>query len=104
MSVLQNYVTFQEGIPKTLKIDKISQEPRSWVDKKTGAQRTLTRQIVHVVEEDGVPVNKIFSHYSEKLAGTLQFWWNSGILPAKTLVIRRFTMPGRYEYEASYVG
>lgn len=80
--VLANYVKLETGVEKVLRIkpDSFRIEPRVIIDPVTKAKKTVNAAVMDVIEEDGVPVSKIFSTLSEKLAAILKTAHENGTL------------------------
>jgi len=69
--VLGNWVVLHPGERKRLHFYNHAVVERVITDPVTGAQKTIRSLTMWVDEEDGVPVKKMFSVISEKLAGQL---------------------------------
>ncbi|RLC79333.1 MAG: hypothetical protein DRJ03_23715 [Chloroflexi bacterium] len=80
--VLANYVKLETGVEKVLRIkpDSFRIEPRVIIDPVTKNKKTVNAAVMDVIEEDGVPVSKIFSTLSEKLAAILKTAHENGTL------------------------
>ena len=66
-----NYVKLEPNKTKRLKFDKWSWEERPIVDPRSKLEKTVKVMVFHVVEEDGQPVDKVFSALAYKLQQTL---------------------------------
>jgi len=80
--VLANYVKLEPNIEKVLRIkpDSFRIEPRIIIDPVTKTQKKVNAAVMDVIEEDGIPVTKIFSTLSEKLAAILKTAHENGTL------------------------
>jgi len=75
MSILGNFVRLVPDKPKRLKLTRPRIEERIIRDPKTGRTKVVRALVFDVLEEDGLPVSKIFSTLSEKLAAQLLAIW-----------------------------
>ena len=75
MSIIANYVVLPPNKPKRLKLTDPHIEERTIRDPKTGMLKTVKALVFKCIEEDGVPVNKVFSTLSVKLARMLMALW-----------------------------
>jgi len=80
--VLENFVKLEPGKEKVLRIkpDSFRIETRVITDPVTHIKKTVRAAVMDVTEEDGLPVTKIFSTLSEKLAETLKAAADNGTL------------------------
>ncbi|RLC85614.1 MAG: hypothetical protein DRJ03_11090 [Chloroflexi bacterium] len=71
--VLANYVKLETGKEKVLRFrpDSARIEVRLITDPVTKKTKRVRALVIDVIEEDGLPVEKVFSTLSEKLAETL---------------------------------
>jgi len=75
MTELANYVILPPDTPKKLKLTDPRIEERVIRDPKTGMLKTVKALVFRCLEEDGRPVNKVFSTLSVKLAKMLMALW-----------------------------
>jgi hypothetical protein len=66
-----NFVKLMPEKTKRLKFDKWAWEDRQITDPKTKMSKTVKVMVFHVTEEDGQPVDKVFSALAFKLQQTL---------------------------------
>ena len=66
-----SYVKLEPEKTKRLRLDKWWWEDRQITDPKSRMQKTVKVMVFHVTEEDGSPVDKIFSALAYKLQQTL---------------------------------
>ena len=85
--LLGNFVKLEPEKPKRLRVDKLWIEERVIRDPKAKITKRVRALVLHVIEEDGMPVDKLFSTLSEKLAQQLYALHLSGELYRRTLVI-----------------
>lgn len=75
-----SFVKLEPEKTKRLKLDKWWWEDRQITDPKTRMQKTVKVMVFHVTEEDGQPVDKVFSALAYKLQQTLAPMVESGVL------------------------
>ena len=66
--ILGNYVQLSEDIPKRLRFSKHAIEAKTIPDPMTKALKVVRVLVFGVIEEDGIPVDKVYSVTSEKHA------------------------------------
>jgi hypothetical protein len=88
--VLENFVTFVEGVPLRLHFVDHSLADRVITDPLTGLAKRITTLQMVVDEEDGLPVAKVLSITSENLASQI-----AGYLPDKAYRAYYFTITRR---------
>ncbi len=91
MAVLSNFVRLTPNVPKTLKIEECKITEVVVRDPLWGRPIPKRRLTCLVSEEDGVPVNKVFSTLSEKLASQIWELYRAGVLKEHRI---RITMIG----------
>jgi hypothetical protein len=102
MAVLENFVKLRANVPKTLIMRNPRIEERTVTDPRTKAPKTVRAWVADVEQEDNVPVKKIFSTLSEKLASQLQSLHENGLLVGRrvTIVWRPAGYATEYEVRA----
>jgi len=85
--ILGNFVQLSEGIPKRLRFSDHTITAKAIMDPMTKTMKTVNALQFRVIEEDGIPVDKIYSITSEKHAQ--QF---APFLQDKTYIGRVFTI------------
>ncbi len=89
--VLENYVVFEEGVPKRLHFTDHHLGDRDMPDPLIGITKRLTVLTMVVDQEDGYPVSKILSITANSLASQL-----AGYLPDRSYT--------RYDWEITRRG
>lgn len=78
MPLIENYVRIESGKCKVLRFDDWTKVTKVITDPLTGWTKEVEALLLHVVEEDGEKVSKVFSVLSSKLANTLWPYLESG--------------------------
>lgn len=80
--VLANYVKLEPEKEKVLRFkpDSLRIEDRIIIDPVTKRSKTVKALVLDVIEEDGLPVSKVFSTLSDKLATQLKALADTGQL------------------------
>jgi len=99
--VLANYVRLEPMKWKCMRFKEKSGriEERIWRDPVTGIVKTGRALVFDVMEEDGVPVSKVFSTLSEKLASKLWMLHETGEAYTHRVCIRWTPRGYATEYE-----
>lgn len=87
--VLGNYVELPRGVRKCLRLKDCKIVEKVVKDPILGISLPKRSYVCLVTEEDGRPVNKIFSTLSEKLATQLETLRQSGVLYERIICITR---------------
>jgi hypothetical protein len=93
-----NYIKLEPNKTKTLKFDRWSWEDRPIVDPKTSHSKTVKVMVFHVTEEDGKPVDTVFSALSYKLQQTLAPLIETGVLFTRKISITWYPRDYATEY------
>ena len=98
--VLGNFVVLEANKPKRLRFvkDSLRIVRRVIVDPKTKIRKVVKALELDVAEEDGIPVSKVFSTLSEKLAKQLIELHRLGILYTHVIEITRIPRDFATEY------
>jgi len=103
LSLLGNYVKLEPDKPKTLRLSNPRIVEKVIRDPKTGRLKTVKALEFDVTEEDGIPVSKVFSTLSEKLATQLWTLWESSILSEHKVQIIWHPRDYATEYEVRVI-
>jgi len=98
-TVLGNYVKLVPGVPKRLRFKECKIVEKTVRDPKLGIILPKRAYVCIVTEEDGRPVNKLFSTLSEKLAIQLEQLRRAGILYDRIIEIVWHPRDYATEYE-----
>ena len=98
-----SYVTLDPEKTKRLKFDRWAWETRQITDPKSQIQKTVNAMVFHVVEEDGQPVDKIFSVISLKVQQTLAPLIETGAIFTRRVDITHYPRGYSTEYSVSLV-
>ncbi len=89
MALIENYITFSEGVPKLLRFADYQVMDKQINDPTTKNTRPVKSLHMTVTEEDGRPVQKELSILSEKFAALLEPYILGGSYKAKLFKVTR---------------
>ncbi len=99
MAVLGNFVRLVPDTPVRMRLDNPRIEDRTIRDPKTGRIKMVRALVFDVLELNGVPVRRVFSTLSEKLASQLMALYDAGIIPEHVVEIVWHPRDYATEYE-----
>jgi hypothetical protein len=101
---LENYVKLVPNIETVIRVKEGSFhiEPREIIDSKTKIKKTVNAAAMEVYEENGVPVKKVFSTLSEKLATSLKVAHDNGSLYRYRVSIKSVGSDFAREYQVAF--
>lgn len=101
---LANYVKLTANTETQIRVKEGSFriESREITDPKTKAKKTVNVAAMDVYEENGVPVQKVFSTLSDKLATTLKLAHDNGSLYRYRVSIKPIGSDFTREYQVAF--
>jgi len=98
-----NFVKLVPEKTKRLKFDKWWKEQRQIIDPKSKMSKTVTAWVFHVTEEDGQPVDTVFSVLAYKLQQTLAPLIDTGAIFTRRVDITWYPRDYATEYGVGLV-
>jgi hypothetical protein len=97
----ENYVKLQPEKAKRLRFDKWWWEERTITDPRSKVPKTVKVMVFHVTEEDGQPVDKIFSALAYKLQQSLAPLIETGVIFTRIVSVTWYPRDYATEYAVS---